>query len=363
MAAALLSLPLLCEAVGRAHPALPTSAPAARRRIPTPPAALDVSRLPRLDWSCVDAAFLITCPETDGSNRRVDRAMAMLDAIGLSSRTEVREFARDDEDRVRGCYSSHIAVLEEAARRFPAGEPCNVLVLEDNLSISPRISQDTLNAVDTFIREGTRKGGADEADLLHLAYIMYVPGLSVERLADEEHIVRLRCDADSVLGTTAYIATRRGLDAILAEHARTGFKDAIPNVMARLFPSSRYAAFPMPLHRAATVKSLVNSQLDSLRALIFQPQVYTQWERSLVGTGVSTNVLFPTLVVLVLLGTLAGGGSVASAVAASARGENVNLVFPAIGATIFTFSLGVLGYGLALAPKPPSTVNVAEAAE
>jgi len=198
---------------------------------------------------------------------------------------------------------------------------------------------------------------------VHLAYIMYVPGLSVERLPDEEHIVRLRCDADSVLGTTAYIATRRGLDAIIAEHTRAGYVDAIPNVMARLFPRSRYAAFPMPLHRAATIKSLVNSQLDSLRALIFQPQVYTQWERALVGTGLSTNVLFPALVLAVLVGAIAGGGEVLSAAAASAGGEDVNLLLPAVGATFCLFSLAVIGYGLALAPKPQPQPEVVEAAE
>ena len=48
--------------------------------------------------------------------------------------------------------------------------------------------------------------------MVHLAYIMYVPGLSVERLslggAPSEHIVRLQCNADSVLGTTAYIISR-----------------------------------------------------------------------------------------------------------------------------------------------------------
>lgn len=133
--------------------------------------------------------------------------MEQLNAIGLSSRTEVREFEVDDSDRVRGCYASHISVLQEAARRFPDGSPCNVLVLEDNLSISPRISQATLNAVDTFIKEGVKTGGAEQADLLHLAYIMYVPGLSVERLPDEEHIVRLQCDVDSVSKHTHAIAS------------------------------------------------------------------------------------------------------------------------------------------------------------
>ena len=42
--------------------------------------------------------------------------------------------------------------------------------------------------------------------------------------------------------------------------------------MARLFPSSRYGAYPMPLHRAAGVKSLVNGQMDDLRNMIFRPQ-------------------------------------------------------------------------------------------
>ena len=234
-------------------------------------APTDLKALPRLDWSCIDAAYVITCPDADGSNVRLDRAREMLDAIGLGSRTEVRAFERDDEDRVRGCYTSHIEVLKEAQERFSGDGPCNILVLEDNLSISPRISQSVLNNIASFIEAGSSDGFA-AADLMHLAYIMYVPGLSVDRLPDEEHIVRLTCDADSVLGTTAYITTRSGLTAILAEHERTGYVDAIPNVMARLFPSSRYAAFPMPLHRAATIKSLVNSQLDQLRSLLFQPQ-------------------------------------------------------------------------------------------
>ena len=88
---------------------------------------------------------------------------------------------------------------------------------------------------------------------------------------------------------------------MLREHRRAGYVDAIPNVMARLFPDSRFAAYPMPFHRAAAVKSLVNGQLDSLRALIFRPEIYTWWERLLVGTGLSTNVLFPTLTLALTL--------------------------------------------------------------
>ena len=108
----------------------------------------------------------------------------------------------------------------------------------------------------------------------------------------------------------------------------------------------------MPLHRAAKVKSLVNGQLDALRSLIFQPQVYTQWEKALVATGLSTNVLFPALCVALLLGASLGFSETASAVVAAARGEQVNLALPVLSAIVSGLCLVVLGYGLALAPKP-----------
>lgn len=220
--------------------------------------------LPSIDWSFLDAAFIITCPNADGSNPRLDKALAQLREVGLTDQCEVRAFATDDEDRVRGCYNSHVAVLEEAAARFadrPATEPLNVLVLEDNLSISPRIEQRTLDAMQEFLTsaDALKCPGGRPPDMVHLAYIMYVPGLSVEGMCtstclsssaravllaaicfhtpscfiaglgteseDErwrEHIVRLRCNADSVLGTTAYIISRSGLDAVIAEHRRAG---------------------------------------------------------------------------------------------------------------------------------------------
>jgi len=302
-----------------------------------------------IDWSFLDAAFIITCPNVDGSNQRLERALDTLDHVGLRELTEVREFATDDKDRVRGCYSSHISVLQEAEQRLRGKANINVLVLEDNLEVSPRISQDTLDAVEHFIRCSAGNAGVCP-DMVHLAYIMYVPGLSVER--HSQHIVRLRCSPDSVLGTTAYIITRRGLDTLLQEHATNGYVDAIPNVMARLFADSRFAAFPMPFHRAASVKSLVNSQLDALRSLLFQPQVFTLWERLLVGSGKNTNVLFPSLCLLLLLGALGGFSETATAILANRRGESVGLALPVLSAALATSCLVVLGYGLALAPKP-----------
>lgn len=319
---------------------------------------------PRIDWSFLDAAFLITCPKPDGSNTRLDNALTYLQDVGLGDLCEVCEFATDDEDRIRGCYNSHISVLEKARARFadrPASEAFNVLVLEDNLSISPRIAQPTLDAIREFLSGGHRVvcPGGRLPDMVHLAYIMYVPGLSVESLGANgegeiwrSSILRLRCNADSVLGTTAYVISRSGLDAVLEEHDKRGYVDAIPNVMARLFPTSRYAAFPMPLHRAATIKSLVNGQLDTLRAGLFQPQVYTWWERLLVKTGLSTNVLFPSLCATLFAGALAGGSSAVSAVVAAARGEDVSLWLPLASAAVSFSCLAVIGYGLALAPNP-----------
>lgn len=315
----------------------------------SPPRAADGLELAAADWSFIDESFLITCPDADGTNPRLEKTQALLQQVGLKDLTEVREFARDDEDRVRGCYASHIAVLSEAQSRLQGRSDGHVLVLEDNLSISPRATPETLRAVEAFVRGGD---GGGRADMVHLAYIMYVPGLSVERSAQSESIVRLRCSPDSVLGTTSYIITSRGIDALLAEHERTGYVDAIPNMMARLFADSRYAAYPMPFHRAATIKSLVNAQLDALRSILFQPQAYTLWERLLVGSGQSTNVLFPSLLVLCLLGAVGGLSEVSSALLARSRGEEVGLLMPILSAALASGCLAVLGYGLALAPKP-----------
>jgi len=299
---------------------------------------------------------MITCPNEDGSNPRVDRALALLEQVGLGQCTEVREFERDDEDRVRGCYTSHIAILQEAQQRMSGADDYNVLVLEDNIAVSTRIAQETLDAVSQFVVRGGEAAGG-RVDMVHLAYIMYVPGLSVEQQSSQNNIVKLRCSPDSVLGTTAYIITRRGLDAILDEHATRGYVDAIPNVMARLFADSRFAAFPMPFHRAATIKSLVNSQLDVLRSVLFTPQVFTLWERLLVGSGQNTNFLFPALCVVLLVGALAGGAETASALLAKSRGEQVDLILPALSALVATPSLAILGYGLSLAPKPQPPVQ------
>eukprot|EP00308_Calcidiscus_leptoporus_P006043 CAMPEP_0119378338 /NCGR_PEP_ID=MMETSP1334-20130426/47906_1 /TAXON_ID=127549 /ORGANISM="Calcidiscus leptoporus, Strain RCC1130" /LENGTH=84 /DNA_ID=CAMNT_0007397507 /DNA_START=8 /DNA_END=259 /DNA_ORIENTATION=- len=40
----------------------------------------------RIDWSFLDAAYIITCPNDDGSNPRLERALQLLRAVGLEER-------------------------------------------------------------------------------------------------------------------------------------------------------------------------------------------------------------------------------------------------------------------------------------
>ena len=164
------------------------------------------------DWSFLDAAYLITCPDDDGSNPRLDRVLPLLRQVGLGDLVEVRSFERDDADRIRGCYSSHISVLQEAQRRVEGKRECNILVLEDNIDVSPRLSSDTLAAVREYVTDPAageprsrcvslrcipprrspppppRRQGP--RDMVHLAYIMYVPGLRVQRAATAKATVR-----------------------------------------------------------------------------------------------------------------------------------------------------------------------------
>ena len=301
------------------------------------------------NWDFLDAAYLITCPQPDGTNPRLQETWPLLQSVGLDKLVNVRKFEKDDDDRIRGCYNSHIQIMKEAQNTLKGRENINVLVLEDNLALSTRFQIKTLDAVREFVTGSPAPG--DRRDMAHLAYIMYVPGLSVER-TDDEHIVRLICTPDSVLGTSAYILTRSGLDSVLHEHERVGYVDAIPNVMARLFADSRFAAFPMLFHRSAGIKSLVNAQLDTLRALIFIPAVFTKWEWLLVSTGLSTNVLFPALCLLVAVGAVSGASELVYSLSASARGEQVGVLLPLLSAISTTGFLAILAYGLALAPKP-----------
>ena len=65
---------------------------------------------------------------------------------------------------------------------------------------------------------GIRKGENISHSLGHGARTMQEIVGARQHLYVEEHIVRLKCNADSVLGTTAYVITRSGIDAVLRAH-------------------------------------------------------------------------------------------------------------------------------------------------
>jgi len=87
-----------------------------------------------LNWdSIIDGGYLITCPNGDPGGERLKRSNKILTNVGLSDKIEVREFETDDEDRIRGCYNSHIEVYKEVQREMQGREDYSVLVIEDNV--------------------------------------------------------------------------------------------------------------------------------------------------------------------------------------------------------------------------------------
>lgn len=308
------------------------------------------------NWDFLDGIYLIT---TEGGDERVLRTRKQLEKVGMWGKVQVRTFKTDDEDRVRGCYTSHMNVLSDVAKTMDGKDDYKILVLEDNLETTTRMSPDTVDKVREFLG---RESGKDGFDVFHLAYMMYVPGLFLKDIK-EENVRKMYTDASSAVGTSAYIVSKRGVDAMLANNKAVGFTEAVPNVMSRLFPESRYAAYPMVFHRAGKINSLVNPQLDDFRKVMFTPTMYTNWEKLMVGTGLQNNQLFPGLMVTLLFSVLAATVSVLNNGGAMEQlvGDNQNLanfleVLPQVlvgiplavalwGATLFT--PGVTGGGYA----------------
>ena len=253
------------------------------------------------NWNFLDDVYLITT--TNKENLRLEKTQIELESVDLNKNVQIRTFKPDDDDRVRGCYTSHISVLQEIQKKFNSKKSYQVLVLEDNLEKTFQIQPDIVDSVNSFIFNA--KSIDLKWDIFHLAYMMYVPNLTVAKLTESEggneiwskNIVQIFTGNGSSIGTSAYIISKSGVDAILKEHTINGYKEAIPNIMASLFPTSRYGAYPMIFHRAAKIGSLVNPQLDSFRKVMFSPFIYSTWEKLLVGSGLQTNKLFPLLLV------------------------------------------------------------------
>lgn len=251
--------------------------------------SLSTSSLP--DWSFVDDVFLITT--TSPNNDRLELTKQQLQKCNLWDRVQVRQFQPDDGDRVRGCYTSHVEIMQEIQQRHKGKQDYRCIVVEDNLEVTQRCSTDVIDSVGEFV---SSNGGWE---VFHLAYMMYVPGLSLHKIGGS--VVQMQATAQASVGTSAYIISKSGVDRFLANHAQHGYTEAVPNIMAELFPTTRYAAYPMPLHRAAKVGSLVNPQMNDFRKVMFNPVLYGVWERLMVSTGLQNNQLFPGVLASLLL--------------------------------------------------------------
>jgi hypothetical protein len=333
-----------------------------------------------LDWSFLDGVYLIHCPNGDVDGIRLSSTTKILKYVNLLENVSIKEFETDDENRVRGCYNSHLTVYREVLRKdnnddinnkktktglfnlkslFPTNSRGlsnnrNVLILEDNLALNGKvISQQTLDSIAAFLQSNQ-----DTWDVMHLAYIPYVPDLQISKINHHHKmdIVKLSTGIGSALGTTAYIINTAAMKRLVQEDDWNGgfHQLPIPDVMAKLFGESRYASNPTLFVRAPTTKSLVNPQLDDLREILFQPVVTDFAQRLLVATGLSTNALLPMVVLALLTTSIASiQTSVDSVIHYWSTGSlDGPWIVPLLSVPLSLCSLALIVQGAILAPKP-----------
>mmetsp|Transcript_19206 Transcript_19206/g.47819 ORF Transcript_19206/g.47819 Transcript_19206/m.47819 type:complete len:409 (-) Transcript_19206:54-1280(-) len=326
-----------------------------------------------LDWSFLDSVYLIHCPNGDTDGTRIKSTKSILDDINLLESVTIKEFETDDEDRVRGCYTSHVSVFRDAlatnskTSRTNSGfnffeifqekgnvsngnGDANVLIFEDNVNLSNKVLvQETIDAISNFVQNNEK-----DWDVIHLAYIPYVPDLKVSKTNNDKIVKLSTSNQQSALGTTAYIINSKAMKRIVEEDDKNGYKVSIPDAMADLFGESRYALNPTVFVRAPATKSLVNPQLDDLRTILFRPTVVALVQQILVVTGLSTTVLLPIVILLLLLTSVSSASSTVNAALEYSTYGTLDgpLLFPIINAISSLFSLGIIIQGILLAPPP-----------
>ena len=117
-----------------------------------------------LDWSFLDAVYLIHCPNADINGERIKSTKGIFDEVNLLDSVVVKEFETDDDDRVRGCYTSHVSVFRDILEnRQSSGlsnnfnifdvfqkqtdpfDDKNVLIFEDNVNLGNKnLEQNTI---------------------------------------------------------------------------------------------------------------------------------------------------------------------------------------------------------------------------
>jgi len=336
--------------------------------------AASTSTSATLDWSFLDSIYLIHCPNGDTDGTRIKSTKNIFDELNLLDSVVIKEFETDDEDRVRGCYTSHISVFRDIieadsrqSSRMSSGfnfldvfqkrkdrsydnNDLNVLIFEDNVNLGNKILvQNTVDAISNLVQNNE-----NQWDVIHLAYIPYVPDLQVSKTNDKRIVKLSTSNKQSALGTTAYIINSRAMKRIIEEDDKNGYTVSIPDAMADLFGESRYALNPTAFVRAPATESLVNPQLDDLRSILFRPTVVAFVQQILVVTGLSTTVLLPfVILVLVITSISSATSTIHAALEFSSIGTlDGPLLLPIINAIFSLFSLGLIIQGILLAPSP-----------
>ena len=121
------------------------------------------------DWDFLNDVFLITTSNSP-ENTRLTRTMEELNSCNLRDKVIIKQFAIDNEDRIRGCYTSHMKVLREIQaklRKNPSlRKSYRALIVEDNLERTPNIDRNVLRNIGGFLDNPV------DWDVFHLAYMM-----------------------------------------------------------------------------------------------------------------------------------------------------------------------------------------------
>jgi len=307
-----------------------------------------------LDWGFIDCVYLVHCPNADENRERFVSTRTILKQVNLFDRLEIKKFETDDEDRIRGCYNSHIAIFREILNKRSDGpDDINALIFEDNLYRNGEIlKQESIDAISSFTEQCDK-----EWDVIHLSYIPYVPDLQILK-TNNNKIVRLSTsDSQCALGTTAYVINSRAMRKIIEKDDERGYIGIpIPDAMAELFGETRYALNPAAFTRAPVIPSLVNPQLDDLRSILFQPAIVSFIQQVLISSGVSTTkLLFITIFLLLSISGISITSSIHSALEFARSGTldgPLAMTFFSISVLFSLFSLAIITQGILLAPKP-----------
>ena len=109
--------------------------------------------------------------------------------------------------------------MQEIEKKMGKKKDYKVLILEDNLETTAGMSNGVLESIANFIEM------KENWDVFHLAYMMYVPGLSLNK-QKEKNVVQMKASQQSAVGTSAYMVSKSGVNKMLADYKQKNLQKA-----------------------------------------------------------------------------------------------------------------------------------------